>query len=150
MSWERINFENKVDRVRPSWDEYFLSIAKSVAARSHDAETQVGAVVVSSQKRIIATGYNGFPANCEDDHFPNLRPDKYPFMIHAEINAIVTSKQDLSGATIYCTHSPCHECAKLIVAAGIKVCVFRESYKNADTDFIQKFLQAFGVVCTQV
>jgi dCMP deaminase len=146
----KINFANKTLRDRPSWHTYFLNIAEVVATRSHDAETQVGAIIVSPTHRIIATGYNGFPANCDDDLLPNLRPDKYPFVIHAEVNAIVSAKQDLSGCMIYVTHSPCHDCAKTIIASGIKKVIFRQIYKNADTDFILNFLKTFQVESTLV
>lgn len=56
-----INYENKKNLIRPSWDDYFLNIAAAVSKRSHDGETQVGVVIVDENKRILATGYNGFP-----------------------------------------------------------------------------------------
>ena len=142
----KINFDNKKIIERPSWDDYFLNIAEAVSLRSHDAETQVGIVIVDENKRILATGYNGFPPGAEDHLLPNLRPDKYPFMVHAEINAIAASRQDLRNSSIYSTHSPCRECAKAIITAGIKKVTFRHSYKNDDHEFVEKFLTSCGVV----
>lgn len=141
----KIDFNNKKKIERPSWDEYFLNIAEAVSSRSHDAETQVGIVIVDENKRILSTGYNGFPPGAEDHLLPNLRPDKYPFMVHAEINAIVASRQDLRNSSLYSTHSPCRECAKAIVTAGIKKVIYKQSYKNDDHEFVEKFLKSCRV-----
>ncbi len=141
-----INYANRRDMERPCWDEYFLAIADVVSRRSHDPETQVGAVVVDANRRIIATGYNGFPPGCDDAHLPNLRPDKYPFMVHAEMNAIASSRTDLRAATFYVTSSPCLECAKAIITTGAREVVFKSFYANADHEFVLKFLHDCGVV----
>ncbi len=144
-----VNYENKLPLSRPSWDEYFINIARVVSTRSHDAETKVGAVLVDENHRILATGYNGFPPGLTDDSLPNLRPDKYPFMIHAEINAIATSRQDLRNASLYCTHSPCRDCSKAIITAGIRRVCFVHSYANDDSEFVEKFLKSCGIeVCS--
>jgi dCMP deaminase len=115
-------------RTRPEWAPYFLGIAKAVAARSHDAETQVGCVIVDQRKRVISTGYNGFPPGFRDDVLPDVRPAKYPYMIHAEVNAIASCKTDLNGATLYCTHSPCADCVKAIITSGIRSVVYATRY----------------------
>jgi dCMP deaminase len=141
-----INFDNKKKIERPSWDDYFLNVAEAVSLRSHDAETRVGVVVVDENKRILTTGYNGFPPGCDDLVLPNLRPDKYPFMVHAEINAIAASRQDLRSSTLYCTHSPCRECAKAIITAGVKRVTYRKAYKNDDHLFVENFLTSCGVI----
>jgi dCMP deaminase len=140
-----INYQNRIPRVRPTWDQYFLDIASVVASRSHDGETQVGVVVVDENKRILATGYNGFPPGCQDDELPNARPDKYPFMVHAEINAIAASRQDLRGASLYCTWSPCRDCAKAIITAGIKKVIYRTEYRNEDFEFVHSFMVSCGL-----
>jgi dCMP deaminase len=140
-----VDLKNKQTVKRPDWDTYFLDIAEAVSKRSHDAQTQVGVVITDENKRILATGYNGFPPGCKDDHLPNLRPDKYPFMVHAEINAIASSRQDLRGATLYCSYSPCRECTKAIITAGIKKVVFRNAYLNEDYDFVMKFMNSCGI-----
>ncbi len=144
-----INYENKKINERPSWDEYFIGIAEAVSKRSHDGETQVGVVIVDENKRILATGYNGFPPGCDDTKLPNLRPDKYPFMVHAEINAIAASRQDLRNSSLYCTFSPCRDCAKAIITAGVKKIVFRTAYKNEDYDFVMSFMRSCGIEVRQ-
>ncbi len=114
-----------------SWEEYFMSIAQLSALRSKDPNTQVGACIVNSERRIIGIGYNGFPIGCSDDDLPwgregDFLDTKYPYVCHAEMNAITNSanKQDLGGATIYVSLFPCNECAKLIVQVGIKKVVY--------------------------
>lgn len=141
----KVNYANRKPVKRPTWDEYFLAIAEAVSRRSHDAETQVGVVVVDENKRVIATGYNGFPPGMDDENLPNCRPDKYPFMVHGEINAIAASRQDLRNSTLYVTHSPCRECAKAIITAGVKAVVFGKTYANEDNDFVIRFLRDSGM-----
>ncbi len=146
MTEIKTDFNHRKKIERPAWPEYFLNIAHAISLRSHDAETQVGVVIVDENNRILATGYNGFPPGAQDHLLPNLRPDKYPFMIHAEINAIATSRQDLRNASLYSTHSPCRECAKAIITAGIKKVSYKHSYQNDDAQFVRNFLASCGVV----
>jgi dCMP deaminase len=140
MNKRVVNFENRVEFARPSWDDYFLDIAEAVSKRSHDAETKLGCVVIDGNKRIIATGYNGFPPGSDDTKLPNCRPDKYPFMVHAEMNAIASSRQDLRESTFYISASPCLECTKAIITAGVRAVVFRQVYQNDDFDFVKDLL----------
>jgi len=130
---------------RPSWDEYFLGIARAVALRSHDEETQVGCVIVDPNHRIISTGYNGFPPGCPDDELPKTRPHKYPFMVHAEMNAIASCRQDLRGTTLYTLWSPCRECAKAIATAGVQRVVFSKKYEKDDFQFVSQLLNLCGI-----
>ena len=80
-----------------SWDEYFMGVALLAAMRSKDPNTQVGACIVDGNNRILSTGYNGFPHGCSDDEFPWDREGedqnctKYPFVVHAELNAILNA-----------------------------------------------------------
>jgi dCMP deaminase len=132
-------------RKRPDWDEYFLNIAEAVSQRSHDEDTQVGCVIVSPDHRILATGYNGFAAGMPDTELPAKRPEKYPFMVHAEANAIASSGRDLRGSTCYCVLSPCNDCAKLLLAAGVRRVVCREAYWNSDWEKVQHLLELGGI-----
>ena len=90
-----------------SWDEYFMGIALLSAQRSKDPNTQVGACIVNPQKRIVGVGYNGFPTGCSDDTLPwdregRFLETKYPYICHAELNAILNSiGKNLSGCTMY-------------------------------------------------
>ena len=138
-----------------SWDEYFMGIAMFSAQRSKDSNTQVGACIVNSRKKIVSVGYNGMPTGCNDDDMPWERSGespldtKYPFVCHAELNAVLNSNSaDLSGCTLYVTLFPCNECAKAIIQAGIKRVVYH-SNKYADTDSVKAssiLFQRCGVV----
>ncbi len=120
-----------------TWDAYFMSMAHLSAKRSKDPNTQVGACIVNKDKRVVGLGYNGFPRGCDDDQYPWQREGdflntKYPFVVHAELNAILNSIQNLEGCTIYVSLFPCNECAKAIIQSGIR-CVVYESDKYAGT-----------------
>ncbi|MGB9696831.1 MAG: deoxycytidylate deaminase [Ignavibacteria bacterium] len=136
-----------------SWDEYFMGIAMLSAMRSKDPNTQVGACIVDQQNKIVGIGYNGFPIGCSDDLLPwereakNINDTKYPYVVHAEANAILNSTKDLHGAKIYVGLFPCNECAKLIIQAGIKEIVYlSDKYKNLDTTKASKrMLRMAGV-----
>ncbi|CDR31000.1 tRNA-specific adenosine deaminase [Acholeplasma oculi] len=132
-----------------SWDQYFMGVAKLSALRSKDPSTQVGACIINEDKRIIAIGYNGLPKGLDDNTF-NWSKDgkysetKYPYVVHAEANAILNATTSLKNSTLYVTLFPCNECMKLIVQAGIKEIVFmsdkdrgKESH-YASTQMMQK------------
>lgn len=115
-----------------SWDEYFMGIAILSSMRSKDENTQVGACIVNSDKRIVGIGYNGLPYGCEDRDYPWQREGefletKYPYVVHAEANAILNSTTNLKNCSIYVTLFPCHECAKLIIQSGIKEVIYMEN-----------------------
>lgn len=140
-----------------TWDEYFMGLAHLSALRSKDPSTQVGAVIVSPQHKVVGIGYNGFPTGCSDDEFPWERKGefgdtKYPFVVHAELNAILNSNYDLRGCSIYVSLFPCNECAKAIIQSGIKTIVY-ESDKYADADNViasKRMLRAAGVELNQL
>ena len=126
-----------------SWDEYFMGIALFSAQRSKDNSTQVGACIVNSEKKIVSVGYNGMPTGCIDDEMPWERTGdtsldtKYPFVCHAELNAILNSSMHgVNGATLYVTLFPCNECAKAIIQCGIKKVIYLEN-KYADTESVK-------------
>ncbi len=114
------------------WDDYFMGVAKLSSMRSKDPNTQVGACIVNDKKRIVGIGYNGFPIGLDDDLYPwendgDFLNTKYPYVVHAEPNAILNSTVSLDNATLYVTLFPCHECAKLIIQSGIKEIVYGEN-----------------------
>ena len=135
-----------------TWDEYFMGIALLSAKRSKDPSTQVGACIVNSEKKIVGLGYNGFPIGCKDDELPWEREGdfintKYPYVVHAEANAILNSTKDLHGARIYVDLFPCNECAKAIIQAGIKDVIYAAD-KYADTATViasKRMFHAAGV-----
>ncbi len=116
-----------------SWDEYFMGIALFSAQRSKDSNTQVGACIVSNENKILSVGYNGMPTGCNDDEMPWSREGestldtKYPFVCHAELNAILNSSTgSVKNSKIYVTLFPCNECAKAIIQSGIKEVIYKE------------------------
>ena len=140
-----------------TWDQYFMGVAKLSALRSKDPDTQVGACIVNQDKRIVGIGYNGFPMGCSDERFPwskegELVDTKYPYVVHAEANAILNATQSLKGATIYVTLFPCNECTKLIIQSGIKEIVYESNkYQDKDTHKAAlKMLDASGVSHHQI
>ena len=139
-----------------SWDEYFMGIAMLAAKRSKDPSTQVGACIVSGDNIIISTGYNGMPKGCSDDEFPWGREGeetKYPFVVHAELNAILNANgRDLRGSRLYVALFPCNECAKAIIQSGVKeVLYLSDKYKDTMGNFASKrMLDAAGVKYTQL
>lgn len=123
-------------------------MAQIWAENSYCKRRQVGALIVKD-KMIISDGYNGTPVGfenvCEDDN-----DHTKPYVLHAEANAITKvaqSNNSSNGATLYVTSSPCIECAKLIIQAGIKRVVFNEIYRL--TDGIELMRRA-GIICEQI
>ena len=108
------------------WDERFIRIANEVATWSKDPGTKVGAVLVND-RRIIATGYNGFPQNIEDtiQRYQN-RDIKLAYTVHAEVNAILNAAKNgaqTKHSTLYVTFPPCVSCATSVVQAGVSMVV---------------------------
>ena len=139
-----------------SWDEYFMGIAMLAARRSKDPSTQVGACIVSADNIIISTGYNGMPKGCSDDEFPWDREGvetKYPFVVHAELNAILNANgRDLRGSRIYVALFPCNECAKAIIQSGIREVLYLSDKYAATPGTLasKRMLDAAGVKYTQL
>ena len=145
---------------RPSWDQYFMDIAQMVAARSNCSRRQVAAVLVRDS-RIISTGYNGTPRgvrNCSDGGCPRCSSDAPSghalhecLCSHAEENSIVQAACygiAVKGATLYTTYSPCLQCAKMIINAGIREVVYNESYSIDGTS--RRILAEAGVILRPV
>lgn len=140
-----------------SWDEYFMGVAMLSAKRSKDPSTQVGCCIVSKDKKIIGIGYNGFPKNISDDDLPwgregNFEDTKYPYVVHAEANAILNSTRNLEGSTAYVTLFPCNECAKLIVQSGIKEIFYLDDFHHDSKETVasRKILDMAGVKYTMI
>ena len=114
-------------------DLRYLRMASIWAENSYCRRRQVGALIVKDNM-IISDGYNGTPSGfenvCEDEHGVTL-----PYVLHAEANAITKiarSNNNADGATLYVTDSPCIECSKLIIQAGIKRVIYNRSYRLTD------------------
>ena len=103
------------------WDMRFIDLAATVAQWSKDPSTKVGAVIVDDKKRVVSLGFNGFPRGANDSVLVHIsREVKLKQIIHAEMNAILFAKQDLTGHTIYVSPmAPCAQCASAIIQSGI-------------------------------
>lgn len=140
-----------------SWDEYFMGVAVLSSQRSKDPHTQVGACIVNQDKRIVGVGYNGFPRGCSDDILPwkregDLLDTKYPYVCHAELNAILNSAGSLKGCTLYVALFPCNECAKAIIQSGItRVIYLSDKYHDGDSTVAsRKMFDEAGVSYSQI
>jgi dCMP deaminase len=137
---------------RPSWDAYFMATALLMASRSSCERLNVGCVIVSggSQKnRIVAAGYNGFLPGAP--HTSRVREGHEQATVHAEQNAISDAARrgvSLDGATVYITHFPCINCAKILAAAGIRCIKYHHDYRN--DDLVKDILLESGVDLAQL
>ena len=117
-------------------DAYY-SQALAVAKSSHDAQTKVAALLVHSRTgAVLSSGFNGFIRGAKDKKLPNTRPDKYPYMIHAEANLIANCARhgiSTDECFIFCTLSPCINCIRLLYQSGISTIFFKDVY----TDFAE-------------
>jgi dCMP deaminase len=144
------------NQMKDKFKSAFMETAQTFAELSHARRLKVGAIVVK-EDRIISIGYNGMPSgwdnNCEDeflheDGSTTLRTK--PEVLHAETNAIAKlakSNDSGNGATMFITHSPCIECAKLIYQSGIDHVVYMQKYRD---DAGVEFLKQSGVTVEQV
>lgn len=137
-----------------SWDEYFMGIALLSSKRSKDPHTQVGACIVGEDNRILSLGYNGMPMGCSDDQMPwgkaeNPLEAKYLFVCHAELNAILNTRQSCKNAKLYTTLFPCNECAKAIIQSGIRSIIYLENLyaDSAQVRASQKMFHTVGITC---
>ena len=140
------------------WHARFLRLAKEVATWSKDPSTQVGCVLVRD-RRVISTGYNGFPRGISDS-FDRLmdREQKYEITVHAEVNAVTTAALHgvtTEGCAAYVTFSPCSRCASVLINAGIKE-VYVTAGEIAPDRWLQNFILASrilaeaGVTCKTI
>lgn len=137
---------------RPSWDEYFMATALLMASRSSCERLNVGCVLVSGgdrKNRIVAAGYNGFLPGAP--HNSRVRDGHEQATVHAEQNAVCDAARrgvSLEGTTVYITHFPCINCAKILAAAGIRQINYHRDYRN-DT-LVREILRESGVTLQQL
>lgn len=135
------------------WNEYFLKIAETVALKSKDPSSKIGAVIVSGKNdSILSTGWNGFPRSITDDAEKlNNRDKKLRHTIHAEMNAILNAARNgvpLEGSILYVTKIPCHQCALAIIQVGIigvvykRDLIFEDRWRDSIEDTRNLFYEA--------
>ena len=135
-----------------------MGVALLSAKRSKDPATQVGACIVNNKNKIVGAGYNGLPAGCDDNDFPwdkqgDFLQTKYPYVCHAELNAILNNiGMDLHGCRIYTALFPCNECAKAIIQSGISEVIYlSDKYDGSDSSVASKrMLTTAGVTYRKV
>ncbi len=143
----------------PEWNDYLLTQAFLVAQRSPDKQTKCGCVIANTKNQIVGQGYNGFPRGLDDDVLPKVRPDKYDWMIHAEVNAVLNSNINscsLEGCTAYITTNPCFNCTTLMWQAGIRDVVFATNLQHKPSmlenenyiELMEKFIELSGIRMT--
>ncbi len=141
-----------------SWDEYFMGVAMLSSLRSKDPNSRAGACIVNKKDRIVGIGYNGFPVGCPDDALPwdnegEFLETKYPYVCHAELNAILNSGGDLDGCRMYVRTFPCNECAKAIIQSGIREVIYLHYSRDPGSDIFiasRKLLEMAGVSYRQL
>lgn len=120
--------------MRPSRFRNFIDLTNVIKLRSHDEQTQVGAVLVKRDTRaIIATGYNGFVRDAPDKDLPKTRPEKYEFMVHAEENVIThCARHGIStdNCMMFLNINPCTRCSRLLWQCGITCVVIEDIYEK--------------------
>lgn len=139
-----------------SWTDYFLAMAHLVASKSKDPSTKVGCVVITEDKVVAATGYNGLPRGVEDKADRMERPAKYLWTSHAEENAVAQAARvgmKLKGGTAYVTHMPCSRCARTLIQAGIETVVVDRgttSMPQEEFDVAMQMFKEAGVDVAQI
>jgi dCMP deaminase len=134
-----------LNKDQEKWDLRFLALAKFISTWSKDPSTQVGAVIFDKDNRIISMGYNGYPTGVPDEDLEN-RERKYKTIIHAETNAIIFAKRDLSDCQIATyPFMPCSNCSSAIIQSGIK----RVIYPRVSEEKALRWGDSFGIALEQ-
>lgn len=129
---------------------YYMSLAQMASYQSKDPTTKVGSCIVKDGK-VLSLGWNGPPRSIDDSLVPfecrditkPLKEQKYPYIVHAEMNAVLNyggSLSDLVDSTLYVTVSPCHDCAKMLSQLKIKEVVYIEEYQRKEMWDMSKYM----------
>jgi dCMP deaminase len=135
------------------WHEYFISLAKTVAQKSKDDSTKVGALIVGPDHEIRGTGYNGFPRGVIYTSERQQRPAKYMWTAHAEVNAIAHAARvgvACKGCTLYLNWypTPCADCAKVISGAGIsRIIGPNEAFPGNQQEYTNEKWKCSIIIC---
>ena len=120
------------------YDQYYIDVAHLTASLSHDMRLKVGSVIVRDGQ-LVSQGWNGMPSGMPNNTRTNGTTN--PEVIHSEANALMKLAKNgggSNGATIYCTHSPCMDCALLILQSGIERVVYTDVYCNRSLEFMKE------------
>lgn len=120
--------------MRPNWTDYFLGLAKVISQRSHDIHTQHGCVITDQKHRILGVGYNGFARGLDDTKLPKTRPEKYPWMVHAERNALSNCVVRPDNGIAYVTGQCCNDCIMALWQEGVSKVIMWNSHGTHQFD----------------
>ncbi len=133
-----------------------MRMAYLIAERSKDPTTQAGSVIVNERNVVLGMGYNGWPRGIDNDSLPWARtgePEetKYPYVVHAEENAVYNTNLQPRGGRIYCTLFPCGECAKTLIQTGIADVIYDSDKHHDDKLWVaaRRLFDLAGVTCRQ-
>lgn len=123
-----------------AWDRFYLDLCEVARQKSRDPSTKVGAFIARPDHTCVSFGYNGFPRGVADtaERYQD-REQKYPRTVHAEVNAIMNSRERLDGCTLYVTPlHPCATCAGIIIQSGIRriVCSMPQARSDWESSFL--------------
>lgn len=109
-----------------NWDDMFMELTDVIAKKSRDPSTKIGSAIVDAKHVLVSVGFNGPPSCVDDAAVPHTRPEKYPWYLHSELNAVLfgLQKQKLDGCTIYVNGFPCSRCILVLAQVGIKRVVY--------------------------
>lgn len=125
--------------MRPTdWTSYFIGLAHVVSKKSHDIQTQHGCIITDTKHRVLGLGYNGFPRDIDDSILPNTRPEKYPWMIHAERNALANCVVRPDNGIAYVTGQCCNDCIMALWQEGIDQVYMHKKHGSYLIDGINK------------
>ena len=123
-----------------------MTMAETVSMRSKDMTTKVGVIIVSEEKNHVAIGYNGFPTGMSENQ--SRWDNKNSYVVHAELNAVINAKADLTGWTVYTTMFPCTECTKMLLQTGVSRVVYKDRSSASVEDswkFSKVLLEEMGI-----
>lgn len=133
----------KIEKVRNYYKQ-----ALAIAENSPDAETKVGAILIHAKTgAVLSQGFNGFIRGAPDSKLPKTRPDKYPYMVHAETNLIYNCARhgvSTDESFVFCTPSPCINCCRALYQSGIKQVIFKDKYRDFDK---QQEMEDLKLIC---
>jgi dCMP deaminase len=131
----------------------YMNMAHAIKELSPDEETKVGAILLSSDQRVIASSYNGFLRGANDDILPKIRPDKHLYIQHAERNVLYNCAHEgikTKDTILICTLSPCTECLRACYQSGISSIIFETLYKKYISTDCYKQIKDIGIQVVQI
>ena len=134
----------------PDWTSYFIGLSHTVSKKSHDEQTQHGCIITDTKNRILGLGYNGFPRGIDDSILPRTRPEKYPWMIHAERNALANCLVRPENATAYITGQSCNDCIMALWQEGVTTVYMHDRHGShlldeESMEIFKKFINLTGM-----